>query len=353
MQNTRLEQPVIDFYIYPPIGGDDWRYTFATARVRVLESQMLSPAALSDMANAENFEQAADSLGASEYAIPKGDRAFADVENILQLRRLQARELFEDLMIDKPLVKLIAARDDFANMRLAIRRKLTEKPLGTDYSNDGNVPAELFEEIFEEENYSSLPDYMQEAIERAVLAYYQNKNVRQIDYALDAAQAEYKIQKAGELKSEFLLGLFRIQVDLTNIRTMLRLKFAESQPGPRLAGTERNVFLSGGYVEPKRFIHAVEAEYEAIATLFFATPYYEIIDSGTNYLVSDKSFLRVEHNCEEYLMGFLRSTVQITAGPQPVIAYLLTKENEIRKVRLILTAKKNYLDTKLILDRVA
>jgi len=52
-------------------------------------------------------------------------------------------------------------------------------------------------------------------------------------------------------------------------------------------------------------------------------------------------------------MGFLRSTLQITAGPQPVIAYLLMKENEIRRVRLILTAKKNYLDTKLILDRVA
>ena len=42
----------------------------------------------------------------------------------------------------------------------------------------------------------------------------------------------------------------------------------------------------------------------------------------------------------------------ITAGPQPVIAYLLLKENEIRTVRLILTAKKNFLDTKLIMDRI-
>jgi V/A-type H+-transporting ATPase subunit C len=290
------EQPILDFYTYPPIGGDDWRYTFATARVRVLESQMLSPAALSDMANAENFEQAADSLGASEYAIPKGDRAFADVENILQIRRSEARNLFADLMIDGPLVKLIKTRDDFANMRLAIRRKLTEKPLGTDYSNDGNVPAELFEEIFEEENYSPLPDYMQQAIEQAVLAYYQNKDIRQIDYALDSTQAQYNIRQADHLNSIFLLGLFRIQIDLTNIRTMLRLKFAESE--------QRNVFLSGGYVEPQRFIHALDVGYEAIAPLFFATPYYEVVESGITYFVPNKSFLRVEHNCEEYLMGF-------------------------------------------------
>jgi len=339
------QQLIIDFYTYPPIGGDDWRYTFQTAKVRVLEAQMLTSAALSDMANAENFDHAADSLGAGEYALPKGERAFADVENILQQRRSQARELFKDLMIDKPIVKLIRAREDFANMRLAIRRKLTEKPLGTDYSNDGNVPAEQFEEIFEEENYSPLPDYMQEAVEQAVLAYYQNKDIRQIDYALDSSQAQYNLRQAGRLNSIFLLGLFRIQIDLTNIRTMLRLKFAESQ--------QRNAFLSGGYVQPQRYIHALDVGYEAIAPLFFATPYYEIIDSGTNYLVSDNSFLRIEHNCEEYLMGFLRSTLQITAGPQPVIAYLLMKENEIRRVRLILTAKQNNLDTKLILDRIA
>ena len=51
-------------------------------------------------------------------------------------------------------------------------------------------------------------------------------------------------------------------------------------------------------------------------------------------------------------MGFLKTTTQITAGPQPVIAYLLMKENEIRQVRLILTAKKNALETRLILDRL-
>ena len=55
---------------------------------------------------------------------------------------------------------------------------------------------------------------------------------------------------------------------------------------------------------------------------------------------------------KEYLNGYLHTTNQITAGPQPVIAYLLLKENEIRTLRLILTAKKNNLNTKLILDRL-
>jgi V/A-type H+-transporting ATPase subunit C len=341
------EQAILDFYTYPPIGGDDWRYTFQTAQVRAFEMQMLSRATLLDMANAGSFEQAADLLSGTEYALPRGGRDFAEVEEILQQRRAAMRQLFSVLMLDKPIVELFRTRDDFANMRLAVRRTLTEKELGTDYSSDGNVQPELIEQIFSEEDEFSrpvFPDYIRQAVEVAVLAYYQNKDIRQVDYAIDRVQAQYNLWRARKLKSVFLLGLFRIQIDLTNIRTMLRLKFTESE--------QRNVFLGGGFIELERFRHGLELGYEALGPLFFVTPYHRIVDTGANYLASNKSFLKVEQQCEEHLTGFLKSTVQITAGPQPIIAFLLLKENEIRTVRLILTARKNSLDTKLILDRL-
>jgi V/A-type H+-transporting ATPase subunit C len=222
---------------------------------------------------------------------------------------------------------------------------LTERPLGTDYSNEGNVSPQIFEQVFEEENYELFPDYMAEAVERAVLAYYQNKDIRWIDYAIDRFQAEYNLKKARRLKSLFLLGLFRIQIDLTNIRTMLRLKFTESE--------HRNVFLKGGFIELERLEKALDIGYESQGQLFFVLPYHQVVETGTNYLMSDKSFLKIEQQCEEFLTGFLKTTIQITAGPQPIITFLLMKENEIRNVRLILTAKKNFLDTKLILDRIS
>ncbi len=338
------EQAVLDFYTYPAVGADDWRYTFHTAQVRALEMEMLSKAVLLDMANAEDFEQAAELLSSTEYAVGRVGKNFAEVEDILQQRRTAVRDLFADLMIDELVAEVFRTRDDFANMRLALRRTLTEKPIGIDYSNDGNVPAEIFEEVFEQENYSMLPLHMQEAIERAVLAYYQNKDIRQIDYSIDSVQAEYNLKKAQQLKSDFLTGLFRTRIDLTNIRTMLRLKFTESE--------HRRVFLNGGYVEAEQLKHGLDIGYETLTQLFFATPYYEIVELGANYFMSNKSFLKVEQQCEKHLMGFLRTTTQITAGPQPVIAYLLMKENEIRQVRLILTAKKNALETRLILDRL-
>jgi V/A-type H+-transporting ATPase subunit C len=311
----------------------------------VLQTRMLSKTALLEMANAEGFEAAVDLLTASEYGLTQRSKTLAEMENVLQLKRTQLRDLFKDLILDEAIIQLFRAREDFANLRLALRRKLTERPLGTDYNHDGSIPAEEFEQIFEEEKYSILPMYLQEAIEQAVLAYYQNKDVRQIDYALDKMHAGYRIKKAQELNNIFLLGFFRIMIDLTNIRTMLRLKFTDSE--------QRDVFLDDGYIEPDRLKRGLDIGYDAVAQLFFATAYYELVESSVGYLTSNKSFLKTEYNCQEHLMEFLRTTSQITAGAQPIIAYLLMKENEIRMVRLILTAKKNHVDTRLILDRIS
>ncbi|MBN2456058.1 MAG: V-type ATPase subunit [Sedimentisphaerales bacterium] len=344
------DMPVIDFYTYPAIGRDDWRYTFQTARVRALETQMLSGAILSDMAAAEDFSQAAELLSSSEYSLSAESKNTGRFENVLLAKRDAVRQLFAELMIDEEIVFLFKSRTDFVNLRLALRRLMTEKTLGTDYGSDGNFPAEEIEKAFEsqEKEYIgefALPEYMAEAAETAILAYYQNKDIRQIDYAIDVAQNNYNLTRAGQLKGEFLLALFRIQTDLTNIRTMLRVKFSELDV--------HNIFLEGGYVPAEVFEDSLHMELDVTEAGFFPTPYYDIVDRGSSYLKANKSFLKAEQQCEDYFYGFLRTTSQITAGPQPVIAYLLLKEAEIRKVRFILTARKHWIDKRLILDRIS
>jgi len=345
MRLDKTDLGIHEFFNYPPVGEDDYRYMFQTAQVRSMETQMLTRTALMDMANASDFASAASSLSGTEYTLPQGAGGI-EVETVLRQRRAAVRRLFDDLMLDERVVEVFRSRDDYANLRLVLRRVLTDKPIGTDYSPEGSVPPEVLRQAFEEQNYSALPGYLQTAADEAVLAFYQNKDIRQIDYAIDHAQAAYKLDVAQAADGDvFLTSLFRIQIDLTNIRTMLRVKFLDADP--------RGVFLEGGFVEEDRLRQGIDLPYEALGPLFFATPYHHIVDAGAAYVATHGSFLKVEQQCDEYMMAYLRQTVQITAGPQPVIAFLLAKEQEIRTVRLILTAKRNHLDTKLILDRVA
>lgn len=334
----------ISFYRYPPVGAEDWRYAYQTAKVRVLELTMIPRGTFVDMANAGTFAEAAELLAGTEYAVDaKADAA--QIEQMLMDCRSDIRQQFADLIGDTCVLEFLRAREDFTNMRLAIRRVVTGRSLGLDYSNEGNVPASEFEEIFEQENYERLPDYLQEGVEAAVLGYYENKDIRRIDYELDRVEAKTRLNRAIEHKCPFLLSLIRIRIDLNNIRTMLRLKTAEREE-------ETGFFLSGGFVDPDKFVQGLEAGYEAIPQIFFATPYFELLETSIGYLRSEQSFLGLEKECEDYVKGFLRTTRSIASGPQPVVAYFLMKEAEIRTVRMVLTGKKNSLSSKLILDRL-
>jgi len=344
IMSDAVENTVVDFYRYPPVGREDWNYAFATARVRVLETEMITKGTFIDMANAESFGAAMELLGGSEYSMGTIS-GFNQVEEMLLEKRSETRSLFVDLIEDEDLVGILRAREDFANMRLAVRRVVTERPIGTDYSNEGSVPAEEFEEIFETENYSRFPEYLQVAVERAVLGYYQAKDIRKIDHGIDHVEAQYRLGKAKELGSVFLESLFKLRIDIANIRTMLRLKMADRD--------EREHFIEGGFVECQKFVHGLDLGYEAITPLFFATPYYDIIEAGINYLTSQQSFLGLEEMCEEHFIGFLKTANTITSGPQPIIAYLLLKEIEIRTVRMVLTCKNSGMDARTILDRIS
>ncbi|MHC5163042.1 MAG: V-type ATPase subunit, partial [Planctomycetota bacterium] len=288
--------------------------------------------------------EAAELLAGSEYAVDANADS-AQIEQMLMARRTETRAMFADLMLDEDIVTFLRAREDFANMRLAIRRIVTERPLGLDYSNEGNVPAEEFGEIFEQEYYERLPGYLQEAVEAAVLGYYDSKDIRRIDYEIDRCEAKWRLEQAQDIDSVFAMSIVRLRIDLSNIRTMLRLKLANREE-------ETQFFIPGGFVDVDKYKQGLEAGLETIGQLFFATPYHELLEGAIPYLRSEKSFLKLEKECEDHVKGFLKTTRSIAAGPQPVIAYFLMKEAEIRTVRMVLVGKKNGLDAKLLLDRL-
>ncbi len=334
----------IDFHTLPPVGPEDWRYAYATAVVRCLEANLLTRAQYQDMANAGRFEDALETLNNTEYAPGETVSSFAKIEELLLSRREAVRNLYIDLAVDEKQVELLRAREDFKNMRLAIRRVVTEREIGHDYSQWGAVDADEFGEIFETENYERLPEYLQDAVENAVLGYYENRDIRRIDYEIDRVQAQYRLEAAMKQGSVFLSSLFRLRTDLYNIRTMLRLKMGDE--------VRRDLFFDNGFVETGKFIEGLDMGMESVASLFFATPYHAVVEKGADYLRREESFIGLERECEDYELAFLKSAMSISAGPQPVLAYCLMKEHEIRTVRLVLGGKYNQLETKLILDRL-
>ena len=96
-------QPVMDFYRYPAIGVEDWRYGFSTAKVRVLESMMLTRGTLADMASASTFEMALElrqQLRLTQQLVmtPQLQQAI----KLLQLSRLELLDVISEEMVENP-----------------------------------------------------------------------------------------------------------------------------------------------------------------------------------------------------------------------------------------------------------
>lgn len=337
------EQPRFDFNTYPSVGEADWSYVQAVAQIRAMEDNLFSKQFFAELANAKDFKELCDMLAGTDYII-NPSMTEEEIEQSLNAKRIETRKLFEQLINNEPILTLFKSRIDFANLRLAIRRLVTDKSLGTDYLPQGNVLPEDFELAFEQEDYSGLPQFLQDDVEAAVLAYYKNKNVRDIDLEIDNAQAVFEIECAEKINHIFLIELFRMQIDLTNIRTMMRQKLRGID--------ERDAFLPGGYIEKSRLVQCLDIGFEALAAHFFATPYYHLIESGAMYIQKENSFLKLEAACDEHLLGYLKTTRYIPAGIQPIVAYLNFKEHEIRMVRLVIAGVKALIEPDTMLDRI-
>jgi len=339
-----LEQPRFYFSTYPSVGEADWNYVYAVAQIRAIEDRLLSPQFFTELANTKDLKELCEMLSGTDYAIT-ASMTEDETQQLFLNKRIETRKLVEQLIDNEKITSLLHARVDFANLRLAIRRLVTEKPLGTDYLPQGNVQPEQFELAFEQEDYSGLPQFLQDDVESAVLAYYKNKNVRDVDLEIDRAEAEFMLSGAAELRNVFLTELFRMQNDLTNIRIIMRQKLRNIE--------ERETFLAGGYVEKSKLIQCLDTGFETMAQHFYATPYYHLVESGVAYIQKEKSFLKLEAACDDHFLGFLKTTRYIPAGIQPIIAYLFLKEQEIRMVRLVTAGKKASIEPKTILDRIA
>jgi vacuolar-type H+-ATPase subunit C/Vma6 len=334
----------INIAMVPDVGGDDWHFAFQAALVRSMETSLLSRSLIQDMASAGDLASAVEMLSGSEYAIEQGKVSLSEIESMLDERRKELLRFYKDLVGESPVSALPEIMIDMSNLRLALRRFVTDKPIGNDYFPGGSEPVSTYETVFEQNDYSFLPRHMQDAIEQGLLAYYEDKNIRDIDFALDQVQFDSLVALARKSESSYLEGVARVEADLNNIKTVMRKKLVEDDS---LKG-----FIEGGFVDIDKLRSALHGNLDQFSTICYATPYGGIIDAGIEYLNRENSFLRLEGMCDNYMGQIYDMAGQITAGIQPVIAYYFKKSDQIRKIRMVLTAKSNMLDKQLILDRL-
>jgi V/A-type H+-transporting ATPase subunit C len=324
---------------------DDTRYAYAVGRIRALETKLLTKADFSRLLDAADIPQALRALAELGYPVSEETREY---EPVLMAEQEAALHLLGQLSEAEGLMELFRRRYDYHNLKVLLKAKHSQQELEHAVLDLGLVSLEDLAEAVMGDDPDSLPPPLARAMIAAESAYAEIRAPQELDIAVDQEQYAFMAEELGRLNNAFLQAWLIREVDLLNIKAFLRLRWL----GENLKSLERDM-APGGSLDVEFFREIREESLESLTQMFQRTPYGKAIADGISQLQARESFAPLERNCDDLLIQFLRRSRETSFGVEPVVAYLMLKEFEIKAVRAVLVGKLNDLPKERIKERLA
>ena len=314
-----------------------------SARVRVLETRLLTAERMERMIEARDAAEAAKVLGECGYP-DLAEVTPSAVEDILAEAQ---GSLFEDLAkaIDPALMDVFRCKYDYHNAKVLVKAQA----LGLDQDRlllrGGRYDREKLAEDFRREDLRTCAPVFQEAIAHARELLGSSGDPQQADFVLDRAYYAELTALAGASGSKFMQGYVALAIDSANLRAAVRS--ARLGKGPDFL---RQVLVEGGSVSPADIAMTPGTD---LARLFHGSALSAAAEAGSALAVPNGGALtEFERLCDDALMAYIAKARMIPFGEQPVAAYLYAREAEATAIRIILTGRMAGIDGTTIRQRL-
>ncbi len=326
---------------------DDTIFAYAVGRTRALETRLLDRARFERMIDASSAEEALKVLGESAYA-----NAVAELPDVHDFETILAAELKEtfDLILKispRPeLISIMALRYDIHNLKVLFKAKY----LGV--KSDllipvGSLELDKMELAVNEDDYRDLPARLRKAAENISEDFLVNRDPQVIDLLLDQVLYDQLIFAARDSGIKLLEGMFVRQIDLTNLKSLIRVK---------RMGLDRellkNILLPHGSIPTDRITGMLDEPLESLITMLTMSDYADLVSEGVRDWLEKGTASRLEKLSDDYITAYLKQGKWTPFGVEPLIGYLWAKEIEIKNIRLVLVGKINKLPAEAIRERI-
>ena len=163
-----------------------------------------------------------------------------------------------------------------------------------------------------------------------------------VDAEVDRAMFAELAKLARASKSTFLRELAALQIDIANVKSLLRA---------RLAGTPSEdvleLVLKGGSISRKRLAALYQMPPAEVGAHLASLPLLSGIPAAD---LADLS--RLDVIADNVVVEYLRRARLVPFGAEPVIAYVMGREAEVRAVRTLLIGKLAGLPTEVLRRRL-
>ncbi len=315
-----------------------------SARVRVLETRLLTAERMERMIDAKDVNDAAKVLGECGYPdLPEVTNSALDA----MLAQAQAA-LFEDMgraVGNEALMDVFRIKYDYHNAKTLVKAEALKLNQDRLLLGGGRYAPAVLAEDFRREDLRACSPAFQKAVAHAREVLGSSGDPQQADFILDRAYFQELTGLAQASGSKFLEGYVAALIDGANLRSAVRAARLD-KAGEFL----RQVLAEGGTVSPEAIARVKGSE---LGKVFKGTGFAAAAEAGAALAVPNGGPLTdFERMCDDAVMAYLAKARMIPFGEQPVAAYLYAREAEATAIRIILTGRMAGIDGGTIRQRL-
>ncbi|MCY6370841.1 V-type ATP synthase subunit C [Clostridium ganghwense] len=324
------------------------KYVQAVPRIRALENKLLDKAKIERMIDGNSAEETFKILQETEYGtLMTNVKRPEDYEIVLSEELKRVYSFMYEVSPDENLIDTMSIRYDYHNIKVLLKGKALNKDLSYLLIPVGTVAVDDMKMYISMEDYRELTPIMKEAIQKSETSFGEHKDPQQIDIILDEYMYKDMLFRAEVLGEPYLLEFLKMNIDLINLKTLLRVK--KQKKSRKFLDS---VLIEGGKLERETLLDMLNGSNENIVSSLQYTDYNEIMRLGMEEYIQTGKFNVLEKLSDNFIMNFIKDSKYISFGIEPLLAYIFAKENEIKIVRIIMVGKLNNIAGDVIRERL-
>lgn len=319
-------------------------YAQSVSRVRTLETRMFDKAKFESMIEARDAADLFRMLQDSPYNEYISRPSYEDglrcaLEDFYH-------EMYKTVPV-KELMDVLAVRYDAHNIKAMLKCSISGRSTEGMLIDAGTIPLNNLEEMIRNESFRDMPGVLRKSIEAGIESYKNTGNPQNIDISIDRGMYEYMLEIAEKSNQDYILDFVRLLIDITNIKAFIRVKSQEKE-----REFYSRLFIKGGRLDFDLFGNSFGEALENLPGRMYHTDHYGWVKEAIEEYMKSGNIGCIEKCGDDYVIGLIKKSKFISFGPEPIVAYVIAKESEIKMLRIIITGKLNGVSPEHLRERL-
>ncbi|MDD4414577.1 MAG: V-type ATPase subunit [Oscillospiraceae bacterium] len=319
------------------------RYVYAVSTVKINEKTLLSTDFLEQLLSTRHYDDVRRQLAEHGWLGSSSEDDDAQLQKLL----IQSWELINEISPEPDLLEAMVLKNDYHNLKAALKCSFSDVPPDKYFIKPCMFDIEELASAVFDRSFDRLPEHMQDVAVQAHEVYMRTQNSQYSETIIDTG-ALSAIRDAGK----------RSESKLINFASELTCAAANVKTAIRAIRTQKDAhFLETALCEcdsldKKELIAAALKGEGALLAYLGTTPYEDAVKTLEDDPDNHSSLSAFEKWFDDRLTECIRETKSVFFGPDPLAAYYLAREIELRNIRILLSGKRHEVDDSVIRERM-